>query len=212
LDTTVLPPTAAHLALARLPINIIFTANYDDLLERACRGVGKRVHVVVQDNELPFMRCDAGSINIIKLYGSLDRPDTIVLARQQYNSFFLKRPQMVKLLETHLGTSTMLYLGWGHTDPYFGLVFGEMQARFGELMPPGYAAMFDVSEAERLNLERQHIRLVNFPPGGVRTSQLAEWLEGLGVEESPPGGPTVRNASMGASSPPRPSMDIRVPK
>ena len=43
LDTTGKRPTAAHRALARLPISQVFTANFDDLLERAyprCRQAG----------------------------------------------------------------------------------------------------------------------------------------------------------------------------
>ena len=40
----------------------------------------------------------------------------------------------------------MLYLGWSRSDPYFKLVFGELLSRFGEMMRPGYAVMFDVTE------------------------------------------------------------------
>ena len=105
LDTTGVQPTAAHRALARLPISLVFTANFDDLLERAFRDAGKRVEVVVKDSSIPFMRRGPDTVNIVKLYGDLDQPDTIVLARQQYESYFLQRPQMVKLLETELARS-----------------------------------------------------------------------------------------------------------
>ena len=100
LDTTGKSPSAAHRALARLPISLVFTANFDDLLERAYRDAGKRVEVVVRDSSIPFMRRGPDTVNLVKLYGDLDQPDTIVLARQQFESFFLQRPQMVKLLET----------------------------------------------------------------------------------------------------------------
>ena len=89
LDTAGKHPSAAHQALAKLPISVVFTANYDDLLERAYRDVGKRVHTVVQDDHIPFMQREPNSVSIVKLYGDLDQPRTIVLARQQYESFFL---------------------------------------------------------------------------------------------------------------------------
>ena len=117
--------------MARLPISLVFTANFDDLLERAFRDAGKRVEVVVKDSSIPFMRRGPDVVNIVKLYGDLDQPDTIVLARQQYESYFLQRPQMVKLLETELARSDTLYLGWSGSDPYFKLVFGELLSRFG---------------------------------------------------------------------------------
>lgn len=176
LDTTTRSPTAAHRALARLPISTVFTANYDDLLERAYREAGKRVQLIVGDKSLPFQRQDSGYVNLVKLYGDLDQPETIVLTRQQYEPFFLQRTQMIKLLETELARLDFLYLGWSHTDPHFNLVFGEMLSRFGQFMHTGYAVMFNVPESQRLDLERKHIRLVELPSDGDRTLQLAEWL------------------------------------
>jgi hypothetical protein len=175
LDTTGKQTTAAHRALARLPISLVFTANFDDLLERAFRDAGKRVEVVAKDSSIPFMRRGPDTVNIIKLYGDLDQPDTIVLARQQYESYFLQRPQMVKLLETELARSDTLYLGWSGSDPYFKLVFGELLSHFGPMMHPGYAVMFDVTDAQRDELARKQIRLVELPAGN-RTAELAAWL------------------------------------
>jgi hypothetical protein len=179
LDTTGRQPTAAHRALARLPISLVFTANFDDLLERAYRDAGKRVEVVTRDSYIPFMGHAPNTVNIVKLYGDLDQPDTIVLARQQYERYFLERPQLVKLLETELARSTMLYLGWSHTDPHFTLVFGEMLGRYQEFLRPGYAVMFEAPDAKRLELERKHIRLVQLPAEGDRTAELAAWLANL---------------------------------
>lgn len=179
LDTTGKLPTAAHQALARLPISLVLTANYDDLLERAYREAGKRVHIVVRGSHIPFMRREPGAVNIVKLYGDLDQPDTIVLAHQQYEKFFLERPQMIKLLETELGRSTVLYLGWSHSDPHFNLVFGELLNRFGDFMRAGYAVMFDLPEARRKELERKNMRVVQLPAHGDLTGQLAAWLNSL---------------------------------
>jgi len=122
LDTTHITPTPAHHALTQLPISLVFTASYDDLLERAYRAAGKRVEVIVTDGDIPFMRQGPDVVNIVKLFGDLSQPKTLVLAQEQYESFFLERPQLVKLLETELGRSTFLYLGWDHTDPHFNLI------------------------------------------------------------------------------------------
>lgn len=177
LDTTGKRPTSAHQALARLPVTTVFTANYDDLLERAYRDAGKRVQLIVGDMGLPFLRRDPGYVNLVKMYGDLNQPETIVLTRGQYESFFLQRPQMIKLLETELARSDLLYLGWSHTDPHFNLVFGEMLSRFQQFIHTGYAVMFDVPENQRLDLERKHIRLVELSSVGDRTAQLANWLD-----------------------------------
>ena len=46
-------------------------------------------------------------------------------------------------------------------------------------MRMGYAAMFNVPEAQRRELERKHTRIVEFPSDEDRTAQLAAWLAGL---------------------------------
>lgn len=181
LDTTGRNPSTAHKAMARLPFSTVFTANYDDLLERAYREAGKSVRVIVGDRSLPFQRRDPGIVNLVKLYGDLNQPETIVLVKQQYEAFFLQRPQTIKLLETELARSDFVYLGWSHSDPHFNLVFGEMLARFGQLMHTGYAVMFNVPEALRLDLERKHIRLVECPSEGDPTAQTTDWLNQLSV-------------------------------
>jgi hypothetical protein len=179
LDTSDKEPTTAHLALARLPITTVFTANYDDLLERGFRKAGKRVNLIVKDESLPFLSRNPNVVNLIKLYGDLEQPETIVLAREQYDSFFLDRPQMVKLLENELTRSDMLYLGWSHSDPHFNLVFGEILTRFKKFLRTGYAVMFDVPENERLELDRKNIHTVELPSVGDRTTQLTKWLDEL---------------------------------
>src|SRR6476620_5439673 len=73
LDTTGKAPTAAHRALTRLPISLVFTANYDNLLERAYQEAGISAQVVVRDDSIPYMRREPGSVNIVKLYGDLDQ-------------------------------------------------------------------------------------------------------------------------------------------
>jgi hypothetical protein len=179
LDTTRRSPTAIHRALTRLPVNMIFTANYDNLLERAYQEAGIPAQVVVRDESIPFMRRSPGAVNIIKLYGDLEQESTLVLARQQYEAFFLQRPQMIKLFETELARSNMLYLGWSHSDPHFNLVFGEMLSRYKQNIRAGYAVMFDVNPAQRQELERKQIHLVEMQPNGDINSQISEWLESL---------------------------------
>ena len=146
-------------------------------------------------------------VNVLKLWGDLDQPESIVLTREQYGRFFLERPQLVKLLETQLGLSTMLYLGWSHRDPHFNLVFGEMLARYGGNMKPGYAAMFDVDDAQRAEFKRKQIRPVELPGDGDRSNALAAWLNSLapagsaGSRPASPGVPAALVAPAGSTPP-----------
>lgn len=179
LDTTQHSPSDAHYALAKFPISMVFTVNHDNLLERAYQKTGKRVHIVVRDEDIPFMLNEENSVNIIKLYGDLDQPRTIVLAREQIEKFFVERPQITKLLETQLGRSSVLYLGWNYKDPLFNFVFGELLSRFSGWMRPGFAVMRNVSEQQNAELKRKQIHLVKLPPGEDYGTQLATWLNNM---------------------------------
>ena len=203
LDSLGKAPTAAHQALARLPIKLVFTANYDDLLERAFRDAGKRVNLVTKDSYIPYIEQGGNVVNVLKLWGDLDQPESIVLTREQYGRFFLERPQLVKLLQVQLGLSTMLYLGWSHRDPHFNLIFGEMLASYGGNMKPGCAAMFDVDDAQRAEFKRKQIRPVELPGDGDRSAALAAWLDGLApmTAAAGPGAGAAAGAPMEPASP-----------
>jgi hypothetical protein len=178
LDTYDKQPSAAHRALARLPLSLVFTANCDDLLERAFRDIGKRVVPIVRDVHIPFMRSDANSVNVIKLYGDLNQPETIVLARRQHDIYVSERPKMIQLLQSELARRHTLYIGWDGSDPYYKAILNDSSARLEGMMRPGYAVMFDVTEPQQDELERRQIHMIRFPYGD-RTSQLAQWLAEL---------------------------------
>ena len=181
LDTTHIRLTAAHDALASAPIGLVFTTNYDDLLERAFRNKGKKVHVVTKDIDISFMRDDPDWVNIVKLYGDLSEPGTIIFTRQQYEGFFLEKPQMVKLLETELTRRLVLYAGYGHRDPHFGLILGELLDRFKEFSRSSYMFVSEASPDELEELKRKRVQPIQLDPTRDRTQQLAEWL--LAIQE-----------------------------
>ncbi|MCL4519169.1 MAG: SIR2 family protein, partial [Thaumarchaeota archaeon] len=86
LDTTTNPPTAVHEAIVRLGVHTIFTTNYDNLIERAYRNAGEKVHVVVEDASIPFV--SAESTQVIKLCGDLERPSSLIITKVDFSTYF----------------------------------------------------------------------------------------------------------------------------
>jgi hypothetical protein len=109
----------------------------------------------------------------------LAQPDTLVITREHYERFRLTRPQMLKLVETELGRSDMLYLGWDQTDPAFAFVFGEVLGRFGADMRPGYAALCEITPLQAGEWRRRNIQPVTLPAGDP-IAALTAWLTELG--------------------------------
>ena len=158
LDTTHVRPSIVHKALALLPCTNIFTSNYDDLLEKSFRQVNKKVRLITRDIHVPLMTHDSLSANIVKLYGDLNQPETIVLTRQHYEKFFLERPLLINQLKSTLSNSTMIYLGWSHRDPHFNLVFGELLNQLGGFMRHGYALMIEPTGPQKKRIGEKRNR------------------------------------------------------
>ena len=186
LDTTGKQPSAAHRALARLPISLVFTANFDDLLERAFRDAGKRVEIVVKDSSIPFMRRGPDTVNIVKLYGDLDQPDTIVLGAATVRFVLPSAAADGQAVGDRAGALR-------HVVPGLERERSLLQVGLRRTVEPLRAndavglraSMFDVIDVQRDELARKHIRLVDLPADN-RTASLAGWLDNLSRISSGP--------------------------
>lgn len=172
-------PTAAQRALAHLPISIIVSTALDNLLERALRAAGKEVEVLVNDASIAFLRSGSQVVNVIKLYGDLDQPDSLVLTSADRAGLRHKRAQVFGLLQSKLSQATALYLAWNHSDPYFQTLLAERALHLGDYVRAGYAALVDLPEPQAEVLRRQQIHIVDLPPGPSADERLAAWLAGL---------------------------------
>jgi transposase len=100
-----------HRALARLPVPVIFTTNYDQLLERALaarHGAGPAV--AITDDHLAAL-APHPSATVIKLHGCLSATDTIVIARDDYARYPASHPAMLACLRHHLASHPVLFVG-----------------------------------------------------------------------------------------------------
>ncbi len=86
-DKMGLPP----LLLAALPVHEAVTLNYDTLLEDARRAQGSPLTVI------PGGRAEAGTTWLLKLHGSTDRRQDIVLTRQDYLAYASSRSALSSL-------------------------------------------------------------------------------------------------------------------
>ncbi len=178
LDTTGVQPTTNHHLLAKLPVKVIFTTNYDDLIERTLQAGGKRHNVIVEETEIPFWREDR--VQLVKLNGDLKRPDTIVITKSDYNTYFAAHPRLAERLRGVLETKTALFLGYSLNDPFFNQIWDNIGLDFGRHRRLAYAVLFDVPGLEADDLEKRGIKVVNLQSKRRNKSALLEgWLRGI---------------------------------
>lgn len=99
--------------LATLPTTGAITLNYDRLFEMACADAHQPRTV------LPENVPSVGGEWLLKLHGSVSKPDTIVLTRDDYLGFNSSRAALSALVKAHLLTHHLLFVGFGLADDHF---------------------------------------------------------------------------------------------
>ena len=103
-----LMPTELHRALAKSPANIFITTNYDTLLEKAMRLEDVEFEVVTYGSHSYSMEKQK---TIVKLSGTVDKPDTLVLTRFDQKMIRKKRTELQSLARAYLSNNLVLFIG-----------------------------------------------------------------------------------------------------
>lgn len=76
--------------------------------------------------------------HLIKLHGSFECPETIVLTRDDYARSRLERAEMFKHLAAEGRFTTFLFVGFSLADPNFNLIRDEARMVMGDHLPSSY--------------------------------------------------------------------------
>jgi len=170
-------PSHNHQLLAQLPAPIIFTTNYDDLLERALsqRGVNR----IVRDKNIGYW--DDEALTLVKMHGSLDDEETLVITSDDYAAYFRVHPNITRQLSALLMTRTFLFLGYSLSDPDFWLVYHQIRFDLAEHKRPAYAVLLNGDPLQAEDLTRSGMEVINLtgPPGGDFNAALGDWIAEL---------------------------------
>ena len=116
----------AHGLLASLHTREAVTTNYDNLYESAVRTANRTCAVLPYGPVLDHDRW------LLKLHGTIERPDDLVLTRDDYLGLPARAGALFGVLQAMLMTRHMLFVGYSLTDDTFHKVMHEVrQARSG---------------------------------------------------------------------------------
>jgi len=176
LDTSHLEATLVHQNLMRLPINRIFTTNYDDFLEKSARARKRKYNLVVKDVDVFFP--DNDTLDIIKLYGDLTIPDSIIVSRD-YDFYFAKRTALTTLLFVTLKRSTVLFLGFSSNDINLQRLLAQVRDEGGVFARNLYSVQFGAQLLVIKDMEQRGLKVIDLGPQQNTEAQnaaLARWL------------------------------------
>lgn len=126
--------------LARLPVRHIWTTNYDRLIERAFSEIGRPLTPVSGGKDLA-LKVAPGAARLFKMHGSIDRLDDIVISTDDYELYRKNRGAFLPLLQAHLSSMSMLFVGLSLTDPNVRHVLSLIRESFSEAPPEHFAIL-----------------------------------------------------------------------
>ena len=130
--------TPSHLALVRLKLPLLFTTNYDELIEAAHHEAGQQLRVTISEEQFKARRAEKPARHLVKLHGSIDQPASIVLTRADYARSRIERKEMLGFLRGELAVTSFLFVGFSLSDPNFNLLHDDIRLVYGMNVPASY--------------------------------------------------------------------------
>lgn len=114
-------PTENHRLLAQLPLDEIWTTNYDPLVEMVSSDA------VVVELDVQFLSAGAVTRRVYKMHGSIRQGestpvggiDNLVLSKADFDQYETRHPRLSRLLQAQILTKSFLFLGFSFSDPNF---------------------------------------------------------------------------------------------
>jgi hypothetical protein len=147
------PPTLAHYLLMAMPLRHVITTNYDHLLEQALTALKRHPLPVIRQEDV--VHTGGAEVYVVKLHGDANHPDKIVLTRDDYHTFFEKRPAMALLLEGLLLNQTFFFVGYSLRDSNFQQLFSRVARMLRESRRPAFATSFEAKGTTASYLRQQ---------------------------------------------------------
>lgn len=126
-----------HKALISLNQRVIVTTNFDKLIENAWNDTApiRYPQVIGQIDEKVFRMFRDDETYLVKLHGSIDKPEEIVFDKTSYQNTAFANRFYAELLGTLLLTHTFIFIGFSMDDPAVSLIVESHAHRFPGTRP-----------------------------------------------------------------------------
>ena len=151
-------PNLYHHAMANSAADLIWTTNYDTLIEDAFAGFTLAVR---RSDEAISHPADGTEVEIIKMHGCLAQSnhDDLVITKEDYEDFFYRRPATAERLRTDLLRKTFLFIGYSFGDPNIQNIVVEARRLAAKATRRHYLIQKKIAPPdgdEQLALRQQH--------------------------------------------------------
>ncbi len=164
-----------HEGIIRLPFRHVLTSNYDGVLESAhfgAKGETAKSFDLDQWEEssefLTSLNNPGFKRRYLHIHGSASRPESIILAKDDYDNRYINETRTVDFLKILLTTQRVVFIGFSLTDAYFMYILNWFGAQLRLSSPRHFAILPqpDVIEiaATRAELRAKYIEPIFYDP------------------------------------------------
>lgn len=166
--------TENHRILARLPIQIYWTTNYDDLIERALRERGKTPDVKKAQPDLSINLPKRDAI-VYKMHGDINTVSETVLTKHEYEDYNSSRELFSNAFKSDFVSRTFLFIGFSFTDPNLDYLISRIRTTLGRNKKPDY--FFIKRDADQKRHHRNEIRVNSLKQYGLNAIWINDYSE-----------------------------------
>lgn len=183
-------PSEAHRSLCLTDWVAVLTSNYDALIEGAYAAQSGGVLPPVFSAEgvnhaIDRLRND--QFFVFKVHGDLNIPGSIVLGNRDYSRLMYLSPAYRSFLETVFASYTVLFVGFGGSDPDLDAVVDRLSSIYERSISQHFIltsdAEFSALERRRL-LEDRRLDCILYERDATH-SQVGEFLKALAIRSAP---------------------------
>jgi hypothetical protein len=152
--------TPSHEEIVKLDMPLLFSTNYDQVLEQAYRAANVQLDVSIDEEQFKGNLARRPARHLVKMHGGIENPSTVILTRTDYAKSRRLRKEMFGHLRGQLTQATFLFVGFSLTDPNFNLLHDDVRDALGMLAPVSYAVQGRHDPMKRRYLESLGVNAV----------------------------------------------------
>ena len=152
--TETFPPAHVHNTIVKLPWDVIYTTNYDLLIEKASKNSQAGTIQPVLSIKTDVTQFVENDILYYKLHGSIDRANTedgrIIITKEDFRTYEKQRDKMFSRLKNDLMSRTFVFMGYSLSDSNFLAILDTCREELGiKKFPLSYVVKRSVSAVEK---------------------------------------------------------------
>lgn len=152
-----------HNLLAQIPFRAVITTNFDLFVEQTNAAYAHLYRTLLpSDMKISEDRL-GGALPILKIHGSYEKPESIVLTKADIRELLFNKPQYIETLKRYFIENTVLFYGYSFNDSDIDFILQEIMADERGLTRKHYALLPDVGviEADYL-LKEYNIQVISY--------------------------------------------------